>query len=147
MKKNYFFILLALLISSCYRPVEPVSVQPQIPENKEEPQVRTGFDATHCKEQWCRTKVSFYGKNDGFAGQKTASGERFDPTAMTVAHKTLKFGTNIRFKNPKNGREIVARVNDLGPHVAGREFDLSYSAAQTLGLVSSGVASLEAKIE
>ncbi|MSS44576.1 septal ring lytic transglycosylase RlpA family protein [Cutibacterium sp. WCA-380-WT-3A] len=57
--------------------------------------------------------------------QTTASGEQFNPNAMTAAHKSLPLGTRIRVTNVRNGRSTVVRINDRGPYVAGRCVDLS----------------------
>ncbi len=80
--------------------------------------------------------ASWYGL--GFHGRRTASGERFDMNAMTAAHPTLPFGTRVLVENPFNGRSIVVRVNDRGPHVRGRIIDLSHAAARALGLLGWG---------
>ena len=79
--------------------------------------------------------VSWYGK--GFDGKETASGRVYnmwDPTM--VAHKTYPFGTLIRFTNPENKRSIEARVEDRGPYVGDREFDLSIGAKEALGITT-----------
>jgi rare lipoprotein A len=76
--------------------------------------------------------ASYYGP--GFAGRPTASGERFNPSAMTAAHRTLRFGTRVKVTNSRNGRSVVVRINDRGPHVKGREIDLSSGAAKAIGM-------------
>lgn len=88
-------------------------------------------------------KIAWYGGR--FAGRKTASGERFDPTAMTMAHKTLPFGTRVKVTNPKNGRSVVLRVNDRGPTTPDRIADVSRAAAHRLGMLRSGV--IEGRLE
>jgi len=85
------------------------------------------------------------GKSQGIAsfysqGTKTASGEKFDPNELTAAHPTLPFGTKLRVTNQHTGRSVTVRVNDRGPYVPGRVVDVSYSAAQELGMVGRGVA-------
>lgn len=77
--------------------------------------------------------ASYYGP--GFAGNLTASGEVFDPSAMTAAHKTLPFGTQLEVCY--NGCTTVT-INDRGPYIPGREFDLSAGAAQAIGLGGVG---------
>jgi rare lipoprotein A len=74
---------------------------------------------------------------------KTASGEPCDPGAMTAAHRTLPFGTQIKVTNLKNGREVVVRVNDRGPFAGGRILDLTRAAAQKLGFVKAGTATVK----
>jgi rare lipoprotein A len=76
-------------------------------------------------------------------GTKTASGEKFDPRELTAASPTLPFGTRLRVTNVSNGRSVVVRVNDRGPFVAGRVVDVSYSAAETLGMVGPGTAKVK----
>ena len=79
--------------------------------------------------------ASWYGKR--FAGRKTASGERFDPTALTAAHRTLPFGTLVRVRY--RGKSVVVRINDRGPFHRNRVIDLSRRAAKILGLWGQGV--------
>ncbi len=79
-------------------------------------------------------------------GKVTANGERFDPNGLTVAHKSLPFNTMVQFTNPSTGQSIVARVNDRGPFVRGREFDLSLRSAQLLGFQDRGVVRLNVEI-
>jgi rare lipoprotein A len=76
--------------------------------------------------------ASYYGQ--AFAGRPTASGERFNPSAMTAAHRTLPFGTRVRVTNARTGRSVVVRINDRGPHVKGRAIDLSSGAATAIGM-------------
>lgn len=84
-----------------------------------------------------RGVVSFYAMS--FAGKKTASGDAFDPDALTMAHRTLPFGTRVRVTNVRNHRSVEVVVNDRGPMVAGRIGDLSPAAARAIGL-TDGVA-------
>lgn len=88
-------------------------------------------------------KLAWYGKK--FAGRRTASGQAFNPEAMTMAHKSLPFGTRVRVTNLKNKRSVVLRVNDRGPTQADRVVDVSAAAARKLGMSRSGV--VDAKIE
>lgn len=81
-------------------------------------------------------KASWYGP--GFSGKKTANGERFDPNAMTAAHKTLPMGTTVRVTNLDNDKSVVVRVNDRGPFVRGRIIDLSKAAAQEIDIIGKG---------
>jgi rare lipoprotein A len=82
--------------------------------------------------------ASWYGKR--FQGRTTASGEPFDMNALTGAHRTLAFGTRVRVVHRETGREVVVRINDRGPFVAGRIIDLSREAARRLGILEQGVA-------
>ena len=72
-------------------------------------------------------------------GQITASGEQFNPSDLTAAHKTLPLGSKVKVTNPSNGKTVVVRINDRGPYVAGRCLDLSKAAMETIGGTSSGV--------
>jgi rare lipoprotein A len=80
--------------------------------------------------QWITYKedvhVSYY--SDKLNGRKTASGEVFDNSLYTAAHKTLKFGTQLKVTNKANGKSVIVVVNDRGPFVKGRELDLSKKA-------------------
>jgi rare lipoprotein A len=76
-------------------------------------------------------------------GQQTASGEKFDTHDLTAAHPTLPFGTRLRVTNVANGRSVTVRVNDRGPYVPGRVVDVSYSAADALGMVGPGIAKVK----
>ncbi|WP_136667300.1 septal ring lytic transglycosylase RlpA family protein [Flavobacterium sp. H122] len=67
-----------------------------------------------------------------FNGRRTASGERFDNNKLTAAHRRLPFGTKVRVTNITNGRKIIVKINDRGPHVKGREIDLSNKAFRYL---------------
>ena len=69
-------------------------------------------------------KIAWYGRK--FAGRKTASGQAFNPEALTMAHKTLPFGTKVKITNPKNNKSVIVRVNDRGPTQADRIGDVSY---------------------
>lgn len=81
--------------------------------------------------------ASWYGPK--FHGKRTANTETYDQLALTAAHKTLPFGTMLRVTNPRNGKQVIVRVNDRGPYVKGRDLDLSKGAAMKLGMVDKGV--------
>ncbi len=76
-------------------------------------------------------------------GTQTASGEKFNTNELTAAHPTLPFGTRLRVTNVASGRSVTVRVNDRGPYVAGRVVDVSYAAAETLGMVGGGLAKVK----
>jgi rare lipoprotein A len=77
--------------------------------------------------------------NDKLNGRKTASGKRYDRNALTAAHKTLPFGTQVRVTNTKNNKSVVVTINDRGPFHAGRILDLSPRAAKALGIHPLGM--------
>jgi rare lipoprotein A len=81
--------------------------------------------------------ASYYGQK--FHGRKTASGERYDHSAMTAAHRTAPFGSQLRVTNLSNGRSVIVRVNDRGPWVRGRVVDVSGVAARQLGMTGRGL--------
>jgi rare lipoprotein A len=88
-------------------------------------------------------RASYYGRS--FAGRKTASGERYQPNAMTAAHKTLPFGTRIRVTRP-GGSSVTVRVNDRCGCPGGRIVDLSEVAARKLGMLRAGVVTVRLEV-
>lgn len=82
--------------------------------------------------------ASYYG--DELAGNRTASGERFDPGQLTGAHRSLPFGSMVRVTNVSNGDSVVVRINDRGPFSRGRVIDISHAAAREIGMHRSGTA-------
>ena len=85
-----------------------------------------------------RGKASYYSKRA--TGARTSSGERLHHDSLTCAHRTYPFGTLLRVTNENNGKEVIVRVTDRGPHGRGRIIDLSDGAARQLGILSQGVA-------
>jgi rare lipoprotein A len=104
-----------------------VSGQSYTPQRSDQPLVERGI-------------ASWYGKP--FHGRRTANGEVYNMYAMTAAHRTMPLPSYAKVRNPKNGREIVVRVNDRGPFIGKRIIDLSYAAAIKLG-ITNGVAPVE----
>jgi rare lipoprotein A len=88
--------------------------------------------------------ASYY--SNEFAGSRTASGERFDPAAMTAAHRTLAFHSRVAVTNLSNGKEVVVRINDRGPWGKGRVIDISYAAAKAIGMHRSGTARVKLEL-
>jgi rare lipoprotein A len=88
--------------------------------------------------------TSYYGKK--FHGHPTSNGEVFDMNKFTCAHKELPFNTKLRVTNEANMKSVVVRVNDRGPFIPGRDLDISYAAAQKIGLTASGVKKLKVEI-
>ena len=87
--------------------------------------------------------ASYYGTE---SGSQTSSGEHFNPSAMTAAHRTLPFGTKVLVTNKRNGRTVIVRINDRGPFVYGRIIDLSTAAADVIGMRGAGVASVTVEV-
>jgi rare lipoprotein A len=96
-----------------------------------------GFPEDPNREIFERGGASWYGIQ--FHQKKTASGERFDMTALTAAHRTLPFNTRVCVRSLVNGREVLVRINDRGPYATGRIIDLSRAAAESIGLVGLGI--------
>lgn len=105
-------------------PAEPVALPP-------------GYDPPSSIGTGCnggrRITSAFYSQ-----GRRTASGQQFDPRAMTAAHRTLPFGTHLTVTNPRTGKSVIVLVNDRGPFISGVSLDLSLGAAQAIGLRSTG---------
>ncbi len=88
--------------------------------------------------------ASWYGP--GFHGRRSASGEVFNQNALTAAHRTLPFGTQVRVTNLSTGRSVVVRINDRGPFGHGRVIDLSAAAAAQIGLQASGIGRVQLEV-
>lgn len=86
-------------------------------------------------------KASYYGNK--FHGRRTSDGSRYHKDSLTCAHRTLPFGTLLKVRNQKNGREVVVKVTDRGPFGSGRIVDLSMAAAREIGMVQQGVVPVE----
>jgi rare lipoprotein A len=129
---------LLLLTFVCLCAHEAVAQSPT-PDRASQPAATTApsFANAARHERVQRGKVSWYGKR--FAGHKTASGERFDPHELTMAHRSLPLGAVVEVTNNANGKRVRVRVNDRGPYCAGRVADLSRAASERLGFVDAGV--------
>jgi rare lipoprotein A len=88
--------------------------------------------------------ISWYGAQ--FNGRKTASGERFDITKATAAHRKLPFQTKVLVEDPQTGKSVVVKINDRGPFVKTRVMDLSREGARRLGTLSRGVCYVDCTI-
>ena len=80
-------------------------------------------------------------------GSKTASGEQFNPSELTAAHRTLPFGTRLRVTHVATGQTVTVRVNDRGPFIPGRVVDVSHSAAEALGMIDRGITKVKLEVE
>ncbi|RKS79127.1 rare lipoprotein A [Actinomadura pelletieri DSM 43383] len=125
------------------RSPEPSPTKKKTKSPKKKADVAAGHVAKPKKESSAPTqkvvstgscKASYY-----WEGQMTASGERFNPSELTAAHKTLPFGTKVRVTNQNNDRSVVVRINDRGPYAGGRCLDLSKAAMVEVGGTGSGV--------
>ncbi|GMV78367.1 MAG: hypothetical protein AMXMBFR79_14980 [Chitinophagaceae bacterium] len=99
---------------------------------------------TSCGKYVTKTgKASYY--SDNLRGNKTANGERYQPSEYTAAHKKLPFNTTVKVTNLNNNKTVTVRINDRGPYVSGRIIDLSKAAAKELGMLNSGVVNVKIK--
>lgn len=133
-------LFLALSFSGCSK-----HSGPDTDENKKNGCFKNGYDDKHYRvAKNAKVEIgyaSYYAKC--FQGQRTASGETCDLGKYTAAHRSLPFGTMVRVTMPQNGKCVIVKVNDRGPHVRGRVIDLSYVAAKKLGLISTGIAKVK----
>ncbi len=100
----------------------------------------TTVNAQESKEGY----ASFY--HDKFNGRRTASGEKFNNNSYTCAHRTLPFGTKVEVTNLKNGKFVVATVNDRGPYKYGRVIDVTKRVAKELDFHHSGIVKVSVKV-
>ncbi|MDP8931437.1 MAG: septal ring lytic transglycosylase RlpA family protein, partial [Actinomycetota bacterium] len=113
------------------REAEPARTQAR------KPQARKADSGGSAGKRLIRGPASWYGP--GFAGNATASGEVYDPSELTAAHRSLPFGTRVRVTNQLNGRSVLVRINDRGPFAGGRIIDVSSAAADRLRMKGHGV--------
>jgi rare lipoprotein A len=109
----------------------------ELPERKPTGVIETKTEATYRVTSSQTGMASYYGSE---SGSQTASGARFNPRAMTAAHRSLPFGTKVRVTNKRNGKSVIVTINDRGPFIRGRIIDLSTSAAGVIDMRSAGVA-------
>src|SRR5690242_2383242 len=88
--------------------------------------------------------ASYY--SNRYNGRRTANGQHFSNNALTAAHRSLPFGTKVKVTNTRNNRSVVVRINDRGPFVKGREISVTRLAAQRLGFVRAGTASVTMEV-
>ena len=129
------------------RPVETPAIAPELQVKPEVPDavVDEKYQLTgEAARELERGHASWYGAQ--FHGRRTASGENYDKYALTAAHRTLPFGTIVRVRSLKLGREVDVRINDRGPFSPGRVIDVSQAAAEALGLTGAGVAEVSLNV-
>lgn len=88
--------------------------------------------------------ASWYG--EPFHGRRTSSGEIYDMHKLTAAHLTIPFGTIVLVTDLDTGKKVIVRITDCGPYIEGRIIDLSFAAAEKLGMVRKGLAKVGLKI-
>ena len=126
MRKIVLIIILAFLVSGCATIGKSISAPIEA-----KPRVYFG-------------RASFYGNE--CQGELTANGERFDMYQLTAAHRTLPFGSRVRVVNMQNGKSVVVRINDRGPNIQTRIIDLSYAAADDIGMIEAGVTDVKLEV-
>jgi rare lipoprotein A len=119
-------LLIALLNAACASRQPPPVSHPIPPEKLSSGWTEDGL-------------ASWYGGDDGFEGKPTASGEIYDSSKLTAAHRDLPLGTVVDVTNETTGQTVRVRINDRGPFVHGRIIDLSREAAKRIGLIGPGV--------
>ncbi len=118
---------------------ETISAKIDIPEDEPSVIDKLNSVASQTIRKFTQTGVaSWYGRQ--FHGRKTASGDTFDMNGLTAAHRSLPLNCYIRVTNKSNGKSVVVKVNDRGPFQGNRVVDLSYGAAQLLGITNTGTA-------
>ncbi len=140
MAKRPAALALALLLAGCTRRAE-TGPAPRTPP--------TAFDGTYepsqPRDEVQEGNATWYGA--ALAGRKTASGERFDPSQLTAAHRTLPFGTWVEVTRVDTGQSVRVRITDRGPFGhEDRIIDLSRAAAEVIGLVKKGVARVQVRV-
>jgi rare lipoprotein A len=127
------------------KPTEQTAKKPQqtVKKPTEQPTKKPQQNTAKKVRGTAKGMASFYSYGDS---SRTSTGERFNPQGLTAAHRTLPFGTKVRVTNTGNGRSVVVRINDRGPFIRGRVIDVSLGAAKQLGMISSGVASVQIEV-
>jgi rare lipoprotein A len=124
--------------ASLATPASLADKEPRGPQNTPTADAKGWSDRIHGVASW-------YG--GVFNGRKTASGETYDMNAMTACHPSLPFGSIVRVINVRNHRSVVVRITDRGDLVEeGRIIDLSYGAAQKLGMTWNGLAHVDLQV-
>ena len=119
MQKNILYILIFMVsLAACHRKTVPES------SGKTNTISETGY-------------ASYY--TDNLNGHSTASGEVYNSSKMTGAHKKLPFGTLVTVTNVSNGKKVTVKINDRGPFVSGRIIDISKAAAKQVGMIGAGI--------
>jgi rare lipoprotein A len=139
--------LLASLVACAHRDAEPLHVHAPGSEsvNGTGSNVRFSASGNPLPPPYQVGVATWYGQS--FAGKKTSNGERFDPGAMTAAHRKLPFNTWVEVRRVDTGTSVRVRINDRGPWGSDRRvIDLSMHAAQILGYIEAGSAKVEIRV-
>ena len=136
----------AMALSGCAASVEDGWQGPQYASSVGGPAPQEGWappQDPRAQPVFQEGRASYY--SNRLAGHRTASGEPYEPTALTAAHRTLPLGSFIDVARP-DGRHVVVRVNDRGPYGHGRILDLSRRAASQIGMIRDGVAEVAVRV-
>ena len=133
--------LTSFMTSTAGQAVTPLAVQKAVDEASDEDSFQPKHaivqePAEDSLQHVGEGEASYYGNE--LAGNRTASGERFNPRALTAAHRTLPLGSKLRVTNKANGKSVIVRINDRGPFAKARLIDVSFAAAQELNLIRAG---------
>lgn len=90
------------------------------------------------------TMASYY--SNSLQGRKTASGERYNKSLLTAAHRSLPFGTLVRVTMLSTGKQVIVKINDRGPFIQRRSIDLSYKAAKAIGIIRAGTGKVRLEV-
>jgi rare lipoprotein A len=149
MRSTHFLLPLLVLTTGCAASTYPLN--PQLAAQVGLPEAggvsfleKVGRDPDTAGPIKQLGSCSWYGP--GFHGRRTANGEKFNTHALTAAHPTLPFGSELEVTNSKSGKSVRVRVNDRGPFIHGRILDLSYAAAASIDLVRTGTADVEIRL-
>ena len=141
--RKYFFLLILITAYSCAGN-KPEVIPKHYPESKKPEQPRRMKIKPKVQGETQVGMASWYGIDEH--NKKAASGERFDKNDFTAAHKTLPMDSIVRVTNLENGKDVVVRINDRGPFVKDRIIDLSYAAAEQIGMLGPGTASVKVEV-
>ncbi len=133
-------VLTALVHATPGKAVLPTNVAAAVEQAEDAVPAPVSMEADEQAMHVADGVASYYGNE--LAGNRTASGERFNPEGLTAAHRTLPLGSKLRVTNKSNGRSVVVRVNDRGPHAKGRILDMSLAAARKIAMVGAGTATV-----
>jgi len=122
LKSLLLCITLSILLAACHRK--------SIPQNE--------FTGKNSKNTTSETGMASY-YSDKLNGHSTASGEKYQSSKFTAAHRKLPFGTMVKVTNLKNGKSVMVRINDKGPFVSSRIIDLSGAAAKAINMINDGI--------
>ena len=100
---------------------------------------------TNSKTEETKTSIASY-YHDKFNGRKTASGEIFNNSEFTAAHRKLAFGTMVKVTNLRNGKSVIVEINDRGPFHSSRAIDLTKAAFDEIGDLDRGTMPVEYEV-